>query len=193
MRVDPETDDPLPAGDFSAWLTDMQAAIRGERESDVPCDGCTACCKASQFIHIAPDEGDALAHIPDALLFPAPMLPAGNVLLGYDERGHCPMLVDDRCSIYDHRPRTCRTYDCRVFPATGVELGDGSPIAPRARRWRFEYPTSADVEEQRAVRAAVAYLDECRDDLPAGSVPTNPPQLAVLAIEISADISERDE
>ena len=31
-----------PAGEFSAWLRDARAAIRGEWDADVPCDGCTA-------------------------------------------------------------------------------------------------------------------------------------------------------
>ena len=63
-------------------------------------------------------------------------------VLGYDERGHCPMLVDGACSIYEHRPRTCRTYDCRVFPAAGVEPdADKAPSPTRARRWRFTDPT----------------------------------------------------
>ena len=90
----------LPAGDFSQWVVGMQAAIRGEQDSDVPCNGCTACCTSSQFVHIDPDEADTLAHIPRALLFPAPGRPRGHVLLGYDERGHCSMLVDGACSIY---------------------------------------------------------------------------------------------
>src|SRR6476659_6305705 len=81
----------LPAGDFSAWVDEMQGALRGARDADVPCAGCTACCTASQFIHIEPDEADTLAHIPADLLFPAPRMPRGNVLLGYDERGRCPM------------------------------------------------------------------------------------------------------
>src|SRR2546421_6542963 len=118
----------------------MQAAIRGEQESDVPCTGCTACCPSPQFVHIAPDETDTLAHVPAELLFPAPLLPAGHVVLGYDERGHCPMLVDGRCSIYEHRPRTCRTYDCRIFAAAGIDA-DKELIVARARRWRVTYPT----------------------------------------------------
>src|SRR4051794_37734314 len=117
-------DEPLAAGRFSPWLTGMRGALRGEGGSDVPCGGCTACCRSSQFVHIGPDEVETLAHIPTELLFPAPRLPRGHLLLGYDERGHCPMLVDDKCSIYEHRPRTCRTYDCRVFPAAGVEIDD---------------------------------------------------------------------
>jgi Fe-S-cluster containining protein len=171
----------LPAGDFSAWLTEMQGAIRGERGSDVPCDGCTACCTSSQFVHIEPDETDTLAHIPAALLFPAPRMPRGHVVMGYDERGHCPMLIDNRCSIYEHRPRTCRTYDCRVFPAAGIEIDevDKALIAQRVRRWQFSYPTRADREQHEAVKAAAASLAESGEVLPT--------QRAVRAIETYAE------
>jgi Fe-S-cluster containining protein len=130
---------PLDAGDLRDWLGELATALRGEGDTDVPCAECTACCEASQFIHVAPDETDALAHIPSALLFPAPGAPPGHRLMGFDEHGRCPMLRPDGCSIYEHRPRTCRTYDCRVFAATGViPTGPGqTPIAERARRWRF--------------------------------------------------------
>jgi hypothetical protein len=83
----------LDAGDFSSWLVEIQAALRAERAAEVPCGGCTACCTSSQFVHVGPDETDTLAHIPAELLFPAPRMPEGHVLLGYDERGHCPMLI----------------------------------------------------------------------------------------------------
>ena len=168
-------DGPLPAGDFSAWLAAMQAALRGEQDADVPCAGCTACCTSSQFVHIEPDETDALAHIPAALLFPAPRLPRGHVLLGYDERGHCPMLVDGRCSIYEHRPRTCRTYDCRVFAAAGLDA-DQPAVAARVGRWRFAYPTDADRDRHDAVRAA-ARVQAAQE--PAAA----PIRLAVRAVE----------
>src|SRR5664280_2734605 len=114
----------VDAGRFSVWLNTILQVLRKGETSDVPCGSCTACCTSSQFIHIAPDEVDALAVIPGELLFPAPRLPAGHVLMGYDERGHCPMLIDGACSIYEHRPRTCRTYDCRVFATSGLELED---------------------------------------------------------------------
>ena len=174
----------LPAGEFSAWLDGMQRALSGDGESDVPCGACTACCTSSQFVHIGPDETDTLAHIPAELLFPAPRLPAGNVLLGYDERGHCPMLIDGACSIYEHRPRTCRTYDCRVFPAAGIEPDDRDQplIARRARRWRFEHPAEVDRAEHDAVRAAARHISEHRDDHSADELPVNATQHAVLAI-----------
>jgi Fe-S-cluster containining protein len=176
---------PLPAGDFSDWLFAMRAALWGERTSDVPCDGCTACCRSSQFIHIAPDETETLAHIPSALLFPAPRLPAGHVLLGYDEEGCCPMLIGDQCSIYRYRPRTCRTYDCRVFPAAAVELEDNEKtlVAERARRWRFDFPHEKDGRDHRAVQAAAVFLRRHTDLLPNGAGATDPTQLAVLAVE----------
>jgi Fe-S-cluster containining protein len=174
----------LEAGVFSSWMTEMQAALRGERASDVPCDGCTACCTSSQFIHIAPDEADTLAHIPAGLLFPAPRFPPGHLLLGYDDRGHCPMLIDNRCSIYPHRPRTCRIYDCRVFPAADVDNDEKIQITRQARRWRFSYPSPADRAERDSVRAAATYLDEHRDQLPEGVAPKDATQLAVLAVEM---------
>ena len=176
----------LPAGSFSAWAAALDAALAGTSESDVACGSCTACCTSSQFIHIGPDEHDALAHIPAALRFPAPGLPKGHVLLGYDEQGRCPMLGDEGCTIYDHRPRTCRTYDCRVFPATGIELDDPAKreIRDRARRWRFDHPTDADRAEHDATRVAAAHLGDADADLPGPVAHLDATQRAVLAVEV---------
>lgn len=188
----------IPAGAFGSWLRNVRAAIREDADSDVPCDGCTACCRSSQFIHIAPTETDALANIPRELLFPAPGRPAGHVLMGYDDQGACPMLVGDACSIYRHRPTTCRTYDCRVLAATGLGLGsdggDAQPlIATRARRWRFDAPSASDRASQDAVLAAARFVTERRVALTSGSeadgehpaIPTDPTQVAVLAVDIA--------
>ena len=176
----------ISAGRFTTWLGEIRTAIGGEGTSDVPCGACTACCTASQFIHLGPDETEALAHIPVALLFPAPGLPRGHTLLGYDERGNCPMLVEGRCTIYAHRPRTCRTYDCRVFPAAGVEDTDPTKqhVAERARLWRFDHPTEADTAYHGAVRAAAVHLQDHPGLLPDGVAPVTATQLAVLALEL---------
>ena len=185
LEAHADADAPLDAGPFGAWLDGMAGALAGGRESDVPCGGCTGCCTSSQFVHVGPDEVDTLARIPKALRFPAPGLPAGHVLLGYDERGHCPMLDDGACSIYEHRPRTCRTYDCRVFPAAGVEPDDEgkAAIATRVRRWRFAHPDPGDEARHEAVRAAAAYLRRRAGELPDALRPRTPTQLAVLAVE----------
>jgi Fe-S-cluster containining protein len=176
----------LDAGDFSAWLAGMRGALAGTGVSDVPCNGCTACCRSSQFVHIEPDELDTLAHVPSELQFPAPGLPEGHVVLGYDERGHCPMLGENGCSIYEHRPRACRVYDCRVFAATGVEIDDPSKaaIAERIRRWRFSHASRDGRARHEATRAAARYLEEHRDELAAGAPPIVAAGRAVLAVEI---------
>jgi Fe-S-cluster containining protein len=174
-------DDPRPAGQFSTWLADMRAALRGQRDSDVPCDGCTACCRSSQFVHIGPDEVDTLAHIPAALLFPAPGLAEGNVVLGHDENGHCPMLIDDKCSIYEHRPWTCRTYDCRIFAATGVGVDEDKPaIAHRVALWRFDFLDALDRELYEAVQTTAVQI----------GARSNATERAVLAVAIQAQEDE---
>ena len=183
------TADALPAGDVAAWYAEMSAALQGSGDSDVPCGGCTACCRSSQFVHIAADERSTLAVIPTALLFPAPRLPRGHVLLGYDERGHCPMLVESGCSIYDNRPRACQTYDCRVFAATGVLPSDKPAVAERVRHWRFsfDHPDSRPLFE--ALQAAAASLDQ----LPPELAPPTDTGRAVVAVQIVDLFLQRDE
>jgi hypothetical protein len=184
----------LVAGDFSAWADAMRLAIREQRDSDVPCNGCTACCRSSQFVHIAPDETETLAHIPTELLFPAPGRPRGHVVLGYDERGHCPMLIDDQCSIYEHRPNACRTYDCRVFAAAGIDAGAEKPeITHRVRRWVFSFPAPDDRTERDAVLAAAAFLGDRPDMMRDAGIPENETQLAVAAFDVHEVFLHRDE
>jgi hypothetical protein len=184
----------LPAGRFTVWLGEIGRAVAGDGESDVPCGECTACCEASQFVHVGPDEADALAHIPKAVLFPAPGLPKGHRLMGYDERGRCPMLVDGRCTIYAHRPRTCRTYDCRVFAAADIVDTDPSKarIAERASRWRFDEPLQDDVVRHGAVRAAASFLEVYADALPPRVAPVTATQRAVLAVELHETFLDGD-
>jgi Fe-S-cluster containining protein len=183
------TADELPAGDFGSWLRELRDTRARRTGTTVPCGSCTACCTSAYFVHVAPDETDTLRHIPRALLFPAPGSPPGHVVLGYDERGHCPMLKDGACSIYADRPRICRAYDCRVFPAAGITDAGGAEKAAVNRqiaRWRFYHRTAADRAVHDAVRAAAAFVRDHADAFPAGVVPRNPTQLAALAIDAHA-------
>jgi len=141
------------AGGFSDWLRQTRLAHQTDTAVDVPCGDCVACCTSSYFIHIRPDETGTLSRVPAELLVAAPGLPRGHVVLGYDQRGRCPMLEEGRCSIYEDRPLTCRTYDCRVFAAAGIEA-DRPAITTRARTWAFEYPTDDDRRAGAAVRSA---------------------------------------
>jgi len=176
----------LPAGDFSSWLDRIRSALLKDSGIDVPCGDCYACCRSSYFIHIRPEETRTISSIPGELLSPAPGLPSGNVLLGYDENGRCPMLVDEKCSIYDTRPLTCRNYDCRVFAATGISPGEADKILidHQVKRWKFSYPTIKDRKVQSAVKEAARFLRERAECFPEGVIPANTTQLAILAIKV---------
>ena len=144
------------------------------------------------FIHIKPEEMQTIQRIPRPLLFPAPGLPKGHVLMGYNDNGHCPMLVDNECSIYAYRPQTCRDYDCRVFAATGVPVDQQTQaeIANRVKAWVFHYESEASREEHVIVKEAAAFLQKNRDLFPQGILPSYPVQLAALAIRIYRLFSE---
>jgi len=176
----------VPAGAFAEWAEDARRAQEGDGDADVPCDGCTACCRSSFFVHIGPDETAALGRIPRELLFRAPGLPAGHMVLGYDERGHCPMLVGDACSIYEDRPLTCRKFDCRVLSAAGLAPdGPGQDaLAERVRQWEFGVAAPRDRLARDALRAAAAFIDEHPECFEPGRNPVNAVQLSVIALAI---------
>jgi Fe-S-cluster containining protein len=174
-----------PAGSFSDWLAVMDSALAGTAVSDVPCGDCTACCRGAYFIHIEPNETDTLAAIPVGLAVPAPGGGAGHRLLGFDQRGRCPMLAAGSCSIYAQRPATCARYDCRIFAATG--LAEGGPekaeIMQRARRWAFSYRDSQERSRHEALKAGARLLVASREAL-GDLLPATATQLAMLVIRL---------
>ena len=173
----------LPTEKFSSWLRRTQRAQKTKAEIRVPCGDCKACCTSSYFIHIGPDETDTLAKIPQEFLFAAPGLPQGHVVLGYDKNGHCPLFINNECSIYNDRPRTCRNYDCRIFTATG--LSSDKPLIDRqAERWRFAFRTIQDREHFLALQAAAKFLREHAEFFPAGFFPHNSTQQASVALKV---------
>ncbi len=106
--------------------------------------------------------------------------------MGYDEKGRCPMLTDNGCSIYAHRPLTCRNYDCRIFSAAGLSPDDEeTPARPREMPlWRFSYPGSRDRKQHKAVKTAARFLQQHANKLPAEVIPSNSIQVALLAIKV---------
>jgi hypothetical protein len=112
-------------------------------------------------------------------------MPDGHVVLPFDARGRCPLLdTGGRCTIYAHRPRTCRTYDCRVFAAAGVDA-DRTEITAQARRWRFTCSAPSDSEQLIAVGVAARWIRGHATAFPDGRVPDDPAQLAVLAVRVA--------
>ena len=148
----------IPAGEFSVWLYDFRRSLKLNKEVNVQCGECNSCCSSSYFIHIRHDERRALSHIPKQLLFQAPGYPRGTLLLGYTKEGSCPLLIENKCTIYKFRPKTCRNYDCRIFAATGIAIRSAqeSKIAQRVLQWQFEFPAQQDKDEFAAVQVGCA-------------------------------------
>lgn len=177
----------LDAGEFGAWLERARGVLRGEGESDVPCGDCTGCCRASWYIRIRPKDRPAIVGLAQAYLVKPDNIEAGDSLLAWREDGSCPMLVNERCTIYAQRPMTCRDFDCRVFTAAGLETGDErrATIDARVRAWRFSYTSEHSRRLHEAVRRAAAFIRERRESFPdrGRALPVQATGIAVLAIK----------
>ena len=185
----------LDAGVFSDWVAAILRSLRDGTGTDVPCGECVACCSSSYFVHVGPDEDAARRAIPAKFLFPAPGLPKGSLLMGFDRSGKCPMLSSRGCRVYADRPRTCRLYDCRIFPATGIlEVGEGKEaIASQASRWKFRFPGPEDLRLHAAIQKSARFLSSNPGIFPEGFLPSNPTQLAILAIRVHSVFLDRNE
>ncbi len=175
----------LNAGEFAVWLNEFIQTMRGDGKGSVPCGDCVGCCTSSKFVLVRPSDTVAVRNIPKEILFQAPGLPKGYYLMGYDEKGHCPMFKSDRCSIYKFRPETCKQYDCRVMAASGISLEDETTyITNRVRSWKFQYSTDESKKLSKAVKLSGIFLFEFRDDFPENFIPLLNSQLSVLAIRV---------
>lgn len=179
------TAEPLPSTPFGAWLRATIATLDKDVPAGVPCGSCNACCRTFHQIHLRPGENRARKRLPKEYLSAARGLPPGYLLLGYTEVGACPVLIDGRCTIYEDRPLVCRTYDCRMYAATGVEP-DRADIVAQVRRWRFDYPSPKDRELHDAVLAAVRFIREHRECLPSDAAREQPIRVATLAVHAHA-------
>lgn len=161
------------AGRFGEWVVAMVDGVRSGAGSDVPCDGCVACCTSGQTILVEADERSAL---PSHAVVD---VGDGEHALAHDGDGRCVLLVEGACIAYEVRPRRCRTYDCRIFPATGLAPERDKPaIADRAATWTFRYEGGDDRRRQEAVRTAVVAIRSQQ----LGGRPTSATQLAAAAI-----------
>lgn len=80
---------------------------------DVPCNGCTACCRA-ELIMLHPEDGDDVASYETvAVINPVTGQPGHAVQRAAD--GTCIYLGPSGCTIHDRAPVICREFDCRRF------------------------------------------------------------------------------
>jgi hypothetical protein len=123
-------------------------------QTQVPCHGCTECCKSNQILFLQPEQGDDV----ESYRFRALTDPAtGKTLfaLAADEDGSCVYLGAAGCTIYDRRPILCRSFDCRkhylMLPRQDrdnlVKLGVSSRIVFNAGRSRLKTLSPCEREE----------------------------------------------
>lgn len=87
--------------------------------SDVPCNGCTACCKHDD-VYLRPEEDPR-----DYLVEPGLNALTGEVgwrLQHKPRGGGCIYLGDGGCTIHDRAPAICKRFDCRFAVAMLDEL-----------------------------------------------------------------------
>lgn len=73
---------------------------------DVPCDGCTRCCRADAVRLLPGDEPGQYRTEPH------PFMP-GALMLAHAANGDCVYLGSQGCTIHDTKPLVCREMDCR--------------------------------------------------------------------------------
>ena len=116
----------LPAR-YGGRLGEFLAGVDLAKPRPVPCNGCNHCCYYGHVnIDPAKERAEDLAHLD--------VVPheTGGFALRKREDGACIHLGPDGCTVYDHRPRACRFYDCRLFSLIGmVDTFDGGRHRPR--------------------------------------------------------------
>jgi hypothetical protein len=128
----------------------------------VPCDGCTACCHQRININPVRESVDELSQHLDVV-----QDEHGYFLRRRDD-GACIHLGPEGCTVYQHRPRACRAYDCRIFalPANGASYPvseDGKHTTPS---WEFDIRNDRDalIRDAFLLGAAPWLFHRRRDD-----------------------------
>jgi len=123
------------AGSVSAWFRQYKKVLQsgGMIAANVPCAGCSACCRRYN-VELDTDEAvEGLEFSTDPV--------TGRITLKRRPDGSCVHLVDGKCTVYAIRPRACRVYDCRMYVFCGVLPPDSVEIV---QRWRIDRKTEED-------------------------------------------------
>lgn len=124
------------AGTPSAILHDWRQ-LRTKDVINVPCDGCTACCRSDMRVNLSEDETERFPHV----------IEDGRPVLAKNGRD-CVMfdVENNRCSVYEDRPIVCKTYDCRQLWMAGFRnLNRGIEMNERLDEWRTQVHNDLDI------------------------------------------------
>lgn len=103
----------LGFGGVKGELPSFDVGLLRAPRSDVPCDGCTVCCRGGEVVTLFPEAGDD----PSTYLTKEAVMVDGTplVMLQHKPNGDCVYLGESGCTIHDRAPAVCRTFDCRGF------------------------------------------------------------------------------
>ena len=107
----------------------LRAWLNGATET--PCGKCIACCYTTK-VELDPDQDSpvALAHLDYTVH------EDGSMWLRKRADGACVHLGPTGCTVYEHRPYTCRRYDCRLGGLVGMaDVYEGQRRSPL---WMFK-------------------------------------------------------
>jgi Fe-S-cluster containining protein len=141
---------------------------------NVPCNTCNACCYNHRIeVDRSQEPPERLARldmVPDEY---------GDMKLRKRADGSCVHLGENGCTIYEHRPTTCRTYDCRMSCMLGIrrayQHGDAVIEEPA---WIFDQETRKD-------RILHAAFQMAGDHLRQTGFPEDPDDLNTLLASIA--------
>jgi Fe-S-cluster containining protein len=132
----PEVIERRSAGITPSQLLYQIEAVGGgfsEVEVKVPCQGCRACCYYPRL--------DVYPPLDDLRFLEVEQDGQGYVLKKRED-GACVHLGEHGCTVYEHRPHGCRTYDCRLLGLAGHRQqfapGQVTPL------WEFPVKTRRD-------------------------------------------------
>ena len=98
--------------------------IHAEFAGQIACRaGCSGCCR---HLALFPVEAASLVRAVERLPAGIRSLLAGRIQ--WPENGMCPLLLDDRCTVYDNRPVICRTHGLPLLAdVDGIKTVDCCP------------------------------------------------------------------
>jgi hypothetical protein len=150
-----------PSGSVTTYLRKSTQGYLRDGSANVPCNGCTACCRdPNLFVDVTDEEAKRLKVHQDTNMDQREYKNGVAWVLDRNEKGECVYLIDNRCSIYSERPKSCRQYDCRVHLL-------GFPVDPTQTvvnqegvlQWsQFSQPTTEDKVAGLAIRLSILHM-----------------------------------
>lgn len=102
----------------------------------INCDGCTACC-CVDWVELHPEDESSQYQT---------TLVDGKSVLQHAEDGRC-IYLKEGCTIYDHRPLECRTFNCTTAVRLGIPV-DRTIVEAALKRIPHALPICEPVQEK---------------------------------------------